>query len=69
MEAAAVVVVESTHAAVAAVVVEVVGTGTDAAVDVLEKIWRGNEGRDCCKILQKLETEEEILMSLAPCLV
>ena len=66
---AVVVVVESTHAAVAAVVVEVVGTGTDAAVDVLEKIWRGNEGRDCCKILQKLETEVEILMSLAPCLV
>ena len=66
---AAVVVVESTHAAVAAVVVEVVGTGTDAAVDVLEKIWRGNEGQDCCKILQKLEIEVEILMSLAPCLV
>ena len=66
---AVVVVVESTHAAVAAVVVEVVGTGTDAAVGVLEKIWRGNLGRDCCKILQKLEIEVEIPTSLAPCLV
>jgi len=64
---AVVVVVESTHAVVAAVVVEVVGT--DDAVDGLEKIWRGYEGRDCCKILQKLEIEVEILMSLAPCLV